>query len=139
MPLPPTAKEMARLVALYDEPGNDEGAQDITAAVTTHTVTVRATADEEYRSYYGTGWTNYVSNIVETADDYFYAEFGIDMDITSNVTWDSSPDTSRSSCNLVSELVNEIARSGDVVLGFSKNATSGSKGCASGNHSVTLF
>src|SRR5687767_4940948 len=45
MPLPPTAKEMARLVALYDEPGNDEGAQDITAAVTTNTVTVRATAD----------------------------------------------------------------------------------------------
>lgn len=139
MPLPPTAKEMARLVALNDEPGNDEGAQDITAAVTTHTVTVRATADEEYRSYYGTGWKNYASNIVETADDYFYAEFAIDMVITNYITWVSYPNTSRSSCNLLSELANEIPLEGDVVVGFSKNATSGSKGCAGGNYTITLF
>ncbi len=140
MPLPPTDKEMARLVALNDEPGNDEAAQDITAAVTTNTVTVRATADEEYRSKYGsTAWKTYASNIVETADDYFFAEFGIDLVITNYVTWDSSPDTSRSACNLRSELANEIPLNGDIVVGFSKNATSGSKGCSGGNHTITLF
>jgi hypothetical protein len=140
MPLPPNAKEMARLAALNGETGSVEGAQDITAAVTTHTVTVRASADEEYRSYYGsTGWKNYASSVVETADDYLFSQFGIDMVITNYLTWDSYPDSSRSSCNLWSELANEIPLEGDVVVGFSKNATSGSKGCAGGNHTITLF
>ncbi len=52
----------------------------------------------------------------------------------------SYPDTSRSVCNLLSELEGDILRgSQDVVAGFGKNTTSGSKGCAQGNYTIVLW
>lgn len=138
----PTAAEMVRLVALNHGPPVDERESDITTMVVTHSVSVKLAADEEFRAYYGTsGWKSWAWSVVETADNEMYAEFGIDFVVSTYVGWDSYPDTSRSSCQLVTELRDDVSNgTSDTVAGFSKNATSGSKGCAfiGGRHTATL-
>lgn len=144
MPEPPSAATLAKYRALNEHgaPVDESAATfDVTAAVITHTVYTRVAADEEYRAYYGsTGWKTFANSVVEYADDEMISLFGTDFYVQTFTSYDSYPDTSRSVCNLRTELDNEVSETGyDVVAGFSKNATSGSKGCAGGNTTITLW
>ena len=141
----PSSAELGRLASLYPKrQPTIEGEGDpsaIAAAVTTHNVYVKSAADEEYRAFYGSGaWQQWTNSIVEYADDRLWTEFGINYTVREYQNWDSYPDTSRSVCNLLSELEADILRgTQDVVAGFGKNATSGSKGCAQANHTIVLW
>jgi hypothetical protein len=141
----PDPAELGRLAALYPKRAPTiEGQGDpstIAAAVTTHNVYVKSVADEEYRAYFGSGaWQQWTNSIIEYADDELYVQFGINYTVREYLNWDSAPDTSRSVCNLLSELETDSAPgTQDVVAGFSKNATSGSKGCAQGNYTIVLW
>ena len=115
-----------------DAPGRSPGAQDVTTAVTTHTVHVGAAADEEYRAKYGSsGWLTEVNpghrNGRQLHADVIRDQHGSS---SSFVNYDSGPDASRSACNVRTELATEIGLAGyDMVAGFSTNGTSGPTGC----------
>lgn len=128
---PPQGRELARLKALHDETPDLELAGDITALVVTHTVNVKLAVDEEWRAFYGSSAWTVANNALESADNALYAQFGIDFVWYTSYTWDTYPDTARTSCSLHAELVADAdPGTGDVLLGYSKNAASNGQGCA---------
>lgn len=138
MPPPPTGIEAERLAALHNDPPKDELSGDITTAVVTHTVSARVAIDEEWNSWYGSAAASEANSRMEKADDAMFTQFGINFVRSATYNYTSSPNTARSICNLVAELVTKVPRgTGDVVVGYVNNAMSGSQyGCASGNHTI---
>lgn len=151
MPLPPSDGDLAKFRAINEAAagldGLPEGSADVTTSVVTHTVYARVAADEEYRSHFGsscagsTCWQNFSNSVVESADDYLFSLYGIDVYVTSYYSgWTSSPNTSRDACTLLSDLVAHVPQGTyDVVLGYSKNASQGGKGCSVGDYTITLW
>ena len=93
-----------------------------------------------HRSTGSGAWQQWTNSIIEYADDHLFTEFVLMMRSESMRIGNSYPDTSRSVCNLLSYPEGDILRgSQDVVAGFGKNTTSGSKGRAQGNYTIVLW
>ncbi len=141
MPPAPTGAQADRLAALYNVKPVNEMAGDVTVAVVSHVVWAKVAADEEWGAFYGNAWQTQAEARMESADDALYLQFGIDFQRYAFYAWDSGPDTSRPICGsggLLEEMMNEIGGPGsaDVITAFTNNASSGSAGCASGNHTI---
>lgn len=127
--------------ALLMELAVEESAGDIAAAVVTHNVSPRIAADEEWRAFYGANWQSQARARLEAADNAMAQQFEIDIrtDLASYANWDSS-DGAKKVCDFIGEFQNEITVSTkDIVTGFMKNVTTGSAGCAQGNHFLVLY
>jgi hypothetical protein len=111
------------------------------AVLATHTVSVRACADEEFRAFYGTAnWPTEVRNRVENADDGLFATFGINLVVDYVCQWDSN-DAKRPICDIRAEFAAEVSKNpgpADMVIGFTKNPYSGGAGCVLGTQDYVM-
>jgi hypothetical protein len=130
-PSPPTGAALRRLVSLNDQPPVDELDGDITTMVVTYNVYVKIAADEEWRAYYGGGFS--VGNsAIEAADNAMFSEFGVNLSWNESVNWDSSPDSGDvDACDLLNDLKADLSPgASDVLIGFAKNYSNNYAGCA---------
>lgn len=92
------------------------------------TVNVYAAGDEEYRSYHGSGWTNTVYTIIETADNRYYQTYGINWVIQGYYNWTSS---GSSASAILYDLQNDFSWvSRGLVMGFSRDSKFNAGGIA---------
>lgn len=85
----------------------------------TATVSVYAVADEEYRAQYA-NWTNKLYNIIETADNAYYRDFGINWVISGYYSWTSNGGNS-------SAILSDLASDGSglprgLCMGFTRDS-----------------
>lgn len=92
------------------------------------TVPVYAAGDEEYRSYYGSSWTNRLYQIIEKADNAYYRDFCINWIINGYYNWYSS---GSSASAILYDLVNDFSGFPDgLVQGFTRDSRFNAGGIA---------